>query len=287
MTLLGRAWSFGARLSRRRPGYNRAPLADWPDTHRAWIRENAPGHSFADIGGLFMKHGEYALLAAASGAEPVTIFDVGDPDLTNFHEDNKERGSPVRAVQGNLEDPESIREIGQHDIVWCTGVLYHTPNPCQQLMHLREITRELLYLGTFTIPEIPGFPQACVFYPYLSDADRQPYAAGYKWAVDGGKSAIGIGLPFDETPMRGYANCWWGMTNSALEAMLKTARFEVVERRPVSPFPYLTELIARPVPGDAVMPPLTYFRERGHLREKTGERLPFADYYELQRQAAD
>jgi lipopolysaccharide export LptBFGC system permease protein LptF len=57
--------------------------------------------------------------------------------------------------------------------VWCTGVLYHTPNPVHQLMQLREITGEVLFLGTHTIPEVTGVEQACLYYPHLSaDARR-------------------------------------------------------------------------------------------------------------------
>ena len=134
-----------------------------------------------------------------------------------------------------------------------------------------------------TIPDIPGFPNACVYYPYLNDGERAPYAKGYRWAADGGRTALGIGSPIDETPMRGLANCWWGISKSALWSMLRTARFEVVEERRVHPSPYITELVARPIEGDPLMPPPTYFRERGRARERDGTRLPFEDWYERQR----
>ena len=139
---------------------------------------------------MFKLVGDMAFLAEDVGATRVTEFDVGDGDLIcegfpewgTFDGKRDARRSKVRYLQGDLEEPESPERIGRHDIVFFSGVLYHSPNPVLQLMQLRRITGELLYVSTLTIPEIPGFPQACVFYPYLSDEARAPYAAGYGWA---------------------------------------------------------------------------------------------------------
>jgi hypothetical protein len=32
-----------------------------------------------------------------------------------------------------------------------------------------------------------------------------------------------MGTPFDRTPLMGYANCWWGISRSALWGMLDAA----------------------------------------------------------------
>lgn len=284
MTLVGRTWSKWVRVRRDRLN-DRPDKRDWiPDQYR-WIDEHAPGKSFVDIGGLFMRGGDIAFAAEAAGASAVTCFDVGDPDLPaggdkTFAEKREERGSSIRFVQGDLEDPDSVAEIGPHDIVWCTGVIYHTPNPVKQLMQLRALTLELLYLGTLTIPDLPGFPNACIYYPYLPNDDRAPYAAGPDWDDRVPKGLLGIGEAIDEAPMRGYGNCWWGISRSALRAMLCSARFEVVEERRIFPAPYLSEIVARPIDADPMMPPHDYFRKRGRLRERTGERLPFESYYD-------
>ena len=232
-----------------------------------------------------MMEGDIAFAAEEAGASAVTCFDAGDPDLCAFAEKHRARGSNVRFVQGDLEDPESVRDIGPHDIVWCTGVIYHTPNPVRELMNLREITRELLYLGTHTIPEIPGFANACIYYPHLSEGARNPYAAGYKWAEGGPEAMLAIGTPVDDVPMRGHGNCWWGISLSALRAMFATARFEIVEERRIFPAPFYTEIVARPLPVDPMLPPLEYFRERGRARERGEGRWPFETYYDEQRGA--
>ena len=228
-----------------------------------------------------------AFLAEEVGATEVTLFDVGDPDLISeghpewgsFEQKRDERDSKVRYVQGDLEDPASPERIGVHDLVFFSGVLYHTPNPMQQLLQLRQITGELLYLSTLTIPEIPGFPQACVYYPYLDAEARRPFGAGYSWAGD----LLGIGGPIDERPMYGFGNCYWGMTRSALLAMLRTARFEVVEEQHLSVAPFAIELVCRPLPLDPLLPPVSYFRERGDALARGEGRLPFETWYDRER----
>jgi hypothetical protein len=84
------------------------------------------------------------------------------------------------------------------------------------------MTRELLIVGTATIPEAPGLEAACVFYPGLSDAGRRVYQAAPRRAT-----RVGISTPFD--PVRFYDNWWWGISPSALRGMLIATGFEVVE----------------------------------------------------------
>jgi hypothetical protein len=179
-------------------------------------------------------------------------------------------------VQGDLEDPASVREIGPHDIVWCVGVIYHTPNPVLQLFHLRNITKELLFIGSATIPEIPGFPQASVYYPHLDRQDRHPYARGIAERAAG---SLAVGTAFDDRPMYGHGNFWWGITPSAMRAMLRTARFEVIEELRPDVYPWGTEFVARPVPMQPSLPPVDYFRKRGE-RLRQGHPLPFDGYYD-------
>lgn len=285
MGVIASSWSFAARA--RRKVARRSVTEPWDVAHFRWVRENAPGKSFADIGGVFKHVGDISFAAEEAGATAVTLFDVGDPDLVCagheewgwFEKKKADRGSNVRYVQGNLEDPQAVEDIGVHDIVFCSGVLYHTPVPMQQLNQLRMITGELLFLSTLTIPEIPGFPQACVFYPYLDERQRRPFAGGYYWSDD----LLGIGTPVDEEPMRGYGNCFWGMTPSALRAMLRTARFEVVEEFRRHPTPFVTDLVARPIPIDPMLPPVDYFRERAAARERGEARPTFEGWFDERR----
>lgn len=272
MRLLTEAW-IGAARARRRAG--KPSLEAWTEARRRWVAEHAAGKSFADIGGLFID-GRVAFEAEAAGATDVTIFDVGDREYAPaFEAEHARRGSQVRYVQGDLHDDASVAQIGAHDVVWCTGVLYHTPNPVHQLMQLRKITRELLYLGTHTIAEVPGVPQACVYYPHLDASARRAFARAH-WRADG---YLGVGPPIDERPMHGYANFWWGITPSALRAMLRSARFEVVQEPRIHPSPFYVDVIARPVDEHPMLPPTDYFRRRREARQR-GEELPWEDFYD-------
>lgn len=272
MRALTELWVAAARARRK---LGKPPLEEWPARRRHWIAEHAPGRSFADIGGLFID-GRVAFEAEEAGASAVTLFDVGDREYAPAYEaEHRRRRSRVRYVQGDLHDDAARDQVGRHDVVWCTGVLYHTPNPVHQLTQLREITGELLYLGTHTIPEVPGVPQACLFYPHLPAAARAALSRAHHRS-DG---YLGVGPPIDERPMMGYANFWWGITPSALRAMLATARFEVVEQPRIHPYPWYVDVVARPVDVAPMLPPVDYFRRRREARER-GAELPWADYYE-------
>jgi len=63
------------------------------------------------------------------------------------------RGSNMRFVQGDLHDEVALAGLGEHDVVWCSGVLYHAPHPLLTLERLRSVTGETLILATETLPE--------------------------------------------------------------------------------------------------------------------------------------
>lgn len=154
----------------------------------------------------------------------------------------------------------------------------HTPNPVLQLLHLRKVTRELLYLGSHTIPEVPGLPNACVYYPYLPDDTREAFAAAH-WQPE---NCWAIGTPFNDKPMFGHGNFWWGLTASAVRAMLRTARFEVIEEIRNHSTPFLTDFVARPVDRPPILPPVSYYRERGEARDRGETPSKFGSLYEEQ-----
>src|SRR4051794_33344403 len=251
-----RAWLWAPARRRRR-----AIQADaiW-ENRRRLVRELAPGKSFIDLGGMWNIHGEVAFLAEEAGATEVVLFDGMDPS-DDFQAEHERRSSRVRYVQGDLHDTEGVEALGSFDVVWCAGVLYHTPNPYLQLENLRVITRERLLLGTAVIPEVPGLEQACIFYPGTSEETQREFAHVYGEAAP---IYLGASAPFDNAPFLGYANFWWGITPSALRSMLEVARFEVVEEWIADPF--FADVLCQPVERESVIPPPTFSRERGEAR---------------------
>jgi SAM-dependent methyltransferase len=207
VSIAARAWMATARLrARRRRVTDREAL----------VRAHAPGRSFLDLGCMWSVDGAICFLAEDAGATAVTGVDLM-PASARYEEEHARRGSSVGVVQGDLHEAE----LAPHDVVWCFGVLYHVPDPLATLRRLRALTGELLLLGTEVIPEAPGVPQACVFYPGLDAGARRafaPPAAGRR---------AGLTEPFD--PAEGYGNWWWGLSPSALRGMLEATGFAVLE----------------------------------------------------------
>ncbi|MGH2951845.1 MAG: class I SAM-dependent methyltransferase [Solirubrobacterales bacterium] len=182
------------------------------------IRRYAPGRSFADIGCLWEVDGACAFLAEEAGASAVTAMDKWPPSELYLAE-HARRGSALRFVEGDLHDPETVREIGVHDVIWCSGVLYHTPDPVLAIGRLLEMTGEYLIAGTKTLPSVPGLPGLAAYYPGLSERDRASY--------DAIASAVSK-APFE--PESFFANWFWGLTPEALAAIARSkADVTVVE----------------------------------------------------------
>jgi SAM-dependent methyltransferase len=207
MSAFARAWMAAARARRR--------LRRSAPPREELVRRFAPGRSFADVGCMWGVDGALAFAAEEAGATEVAGVDVMAPTPA-FEAEHARRGSCVRFVRGDIHDPATVEEVGRHDVVWCSGLLYHAPHPLLTLERLRAVCGGTLLLATETLPEVPGLRGACVFYPA---ADPGPFAV---------PGRVGLAAPFDAT--RGYENWWWGITPSALEGMLAAAGFEVAER---------------------------------------------------------
>ena len=197
------------------------------------VRRHAAGKTFCDVGCMWKVHGRIAFVAEEAGATAVTGVDVmaASPE---FDAEHARRSSRVRFIRGDLHEPATVAAAGPHEVVWCSGVLYHAPSPLLTLQRLRELTTELLILQTMTLPELPGVQQGVVFYPGVPNPGL--YA---RWGEDAARS---LRLPGPgEDP---YAPWWWGISHSALAAMLRAARFEPVERWGDA---FAVHVLARPV----------------------------------------
>jgi hypothetical protein len=201
------------------------------------VKQLAPGRSFVDI------------------ATDVTLVDAIDPS-EEFLAEHERRGSRVKYLQADLHEPASIEMIGVHDVVWCTGILYHTPHPFLQVEHLRQLTRERLVLGTHVIPEIPGFPGASIFYPLLEDSAREAYGSVYD-----DQPRLAVKQPFSLEPGHEYANWWWGISPSALRAMMRLAGLDIIEEH--QPEPLFMDIVAKPSGSKWHSPAFDYTRRRG------------------------
>ena len=229
------AWLSAGRLRGRR-----RLRMDFPQRRRELVRSLAPGSTFIDVGGMWNSHGEIAFLAEESGAERVVLFDAMEP-TEEFSRELERRDSSVQFVSGDLHDQAALTELGSFDVVWCTGVIYHSPSPFEQLENLRRICRRDLLLGSHVIPEVPGIEGACIWYPGMSAAGRR----AFRQAHGGNRAPVCLGVTEEFDPSAGYSNYWWGISRSALRGMVRAAGFEVVEEHFWTTF--LADLLARPV----------------------------------------
>lgn len=226
--------------------YWRAWLGEIPgnyDRLPEYIRNHAPGHSFVDVGCMWGVNGEYAFIAEQAGATSVKAVDVFGP-TPEFEQKRSERQSRVEFVLGDITRAETLAAVGQADVVFCAGVLYHHPSPFDLLVALRRICRSTLILRTSTIPEVRGLPNAAVYFPMLDAKGRQ------LWNLKrlGLSHQAGISNAFQ--PSEGYGNWFWGLTPSCLESLLQTAGFRIDFRA--------TEAFAQTVVCAAVAPALEH-----------------------------
>ena len=224
-----RTWLASARL-RTRAGRLMRP----PRDRLQIVREHARGRSFADIGCMWGVDGEVAFEAEAAGATSVSALDVMAP-TAGFEAERARRGSSVRYIQADIHDERAVAELGPHQTVWCSGVIYHAPHPLLTVQRLCSLTTETLIVASETIPEVPGLSQACVFFPSLDAAQRRAHASA--------RAAAQVGLTSEFDSDRAYENWYWGLSASALAAMIKSCGFEIVSREGS---PLHVTLIARP-----------------------------------------
>lgn len=196
----------------------RARAARVRPPREALIARHAPGASFADVGCMWQVHGGLCFAAEDAGASHVTGLDVMAPSR-RFEAEHARRQSRVRFVQGDLHDD---RVIAPHDVIWCSGVIYHAPHPVLTLQRLAAITTRTLLLASETVPEVPGLRRATIFAPTRGHHPNAPPR-------------------FD--PAQGYGAWWWGITPSALRAMTQAAGFSIREEHRA---PFHTTLVAVP-----------------------------------------
>lgn len=207
------------RLWRRWRG-RRGDILGSYDRLPEFIGRHAPGRSFADVGCMWGVNGRYAFLAETAGATSVKAIDVFGP-TPEFEATRLSTGSRVEFLLGDITRAETLARIGQVDVVFCAGVLYHHPSPFDLLVALRQICRETLIIRTSTIPEVRGLPNAAVYFPMLDAGGRQ------LWNLRSLGLVHQAGISNEFQPSEGYGNWFWGLSPSCLESLLRTAGFRV------------------------------------------------------------
>lgn len=206
------------------------PLGDFPAFKWREIARHIPaslnGWHVLDVG---CNAGFYSFQLAARGAR-VTAIDVDPHYLAQARWAARQFGLEDRIEFKRMQLYDLAREARQYDLVWFMGVLYHLRHPLLALDILRRRTRRLLLLQTLTMPgetvtePPPDFP--------MQERERM--------LADGWPR-----MAFIEGRMSGDPTNWWAPNHACVEAMLRSAGFQIRAR--VADETYL----CRPAPDGA------------------------------------
>ena len=189
------------------------------DYYEEYLRSHVGGKRVIDIGAMWLVDGRFSFFAEDCGAKEVVAFDIIEPSLT-FREEMERKKSQVQFVQGDLMEDDSLCRLGKFDVVFCSGVIYHLPDPIIGLQRIRSICTGCALIGTAVIGE--GFLRnRAVYYPCMDSLTRKWWNYGSK------EKKIALDSPYD--PSLGYANWFWGMSPSCVASMLYSVGFSILD----------------------------------------------------------
>jgi len=212
-----------------------------------WIQTVVPGRTFADIGGLGGNAvNEMVSCALESGATEATMVDVlpvGHPLRSDFHERCRQRGfDGYHCLQADLDSPVNI---GPWDVVHCSGVIYHTPDPVRMILRLSSLCSEYLIFTSMVVPPVIDnrfgrldlSAGRAVFVPAI-DGEVKTICAEHFEAL--GIQILGINssaqfswLMFDGN--FNYGPWWWLFSEDYVKRLLVLAGFTVLIREETWP----------------------------------------------------
>jgi hypothetical protein len=227
-----------------------APIPQSRDEALAWLRwrvhptvqkifdAEVPGKSFADLGCMWNCHGAYIFYAEQAGASaPLLAVDLG-PTTPSFDALHRALDSRVSFRQKDIIEIDAAAD-GRREVVFCSGVLYHAPDPMRLLAAVTSITEETLILTTHTVE---GTEPTLRFYPF----DARPET--YPWEVLAGGRDVRFGVAYPDG-----APWWFGPTEICVDHMLRTVGFRVVDVQ--------REILGQ-VPNDPLNPQISFFTAR-------------------------
>lgn len=205
------------------------------DPRDGYIARVVKDRSFVDVGGLWGTVNEKISVAHKYGANALTMIDVVPPEnelWRLFDERCRSLKLPeVRCISSDiLKIGETMTGL-QFDVVHCSGVLYHMPDPIRFLVALRKLTRGYLILNSVVtatkvesevgVLEIPD--GAALFVPALNDKEKAVTKSYWQQFV--GDAAIGVTRATQSWRINDFGPWWWLPTVEALKAMSRASGF--------------------------------------------------------------
>jgi hypothetical protein len=214
-----------------------------------WIREQAPGLSFADVGGLWGTVGEKVTTAYQAKCRAVTMIDAM-PQRSEWWEKffvhAEQKGVPRSAIEARIADleKENFPQLaGTHDFVNCAGVLYHVPNPLNVMRNLSLIAGRFLAITTQVVPErivnasgVIEVPAGqALFIPSLTPGQKAVLKQFYDENNYKVTHVNRDGPPFFKDGKFNYGPSFWLPTQDMVVAWIRIFGLEVIDSGLLSP----------------------------------------------------
>ena len=218
-----------------------APVIDRKPSVNKWIETFTKEKSFADLGGLWGTVNERVSVAMRAGASSATMVDItpeGEDLWRAFEKRLAEKAlSGYRKKVADLLSPDPAIQIGCYDMVHCSGVIYHLPEPLRLLRNLRSITTERLVIGSMIVPEVIKNRAGkldlrggqALHVPSLSGSAKAVIACHFEqlnMRIHGITPNMDAQWSIDGQP--NYGCWWWLITPHLLRSMVETVGFRVV-----------------------------------------------------------
>jgi hypothetical protein len=164
----------------------------------------------------------------------IDVTPTGHELWERFLDRTRGMGVPdAECISADLHRLASGPDAPVYDVVHCSGILYHVPDPLAFLAALRRITRQYLILtsavtGTRVetaegVLEIPA--SASLFVPALTTRERTILRA--HWHPYVGDGAWGLTSEISSWRLDNFDPWWWLPTVGALKAMSAAVGFQI------------------------------------------------------------
>lgn len=210
----------------------------------AWLASISRDCTFADVGGLWGTVNEMASVALQAGAAHATMIDIQHPGNNWWQAfDDRMAGMGLSNYSCIHADAtlEGFRErVGVYDVVHCSGMIHHLPDPFTLILNLRRIAREHLILTSMYIPDVIKNDAGrldlrgggIVLAHAMTDLKKRAVMRRHFETL--GLQVGGITAPLTEPLVledgRGNTSPWWWlMTPPLLRSMLEIAGFDVID----------------------------------------------------------
>jgi hypothetical protein len=212
------------------------------DLRDQFIARVVTGRSFADVGGLWGVVNEKVSVAAQYKASTLAMIDISRPESdlwTSFRERLASVGLGDCVCVSDDICNFAAQTTAKYDVVHCSGVLYHHPNPVFLLDSLFKVTGQYLILTSAiareTVINELGAVQlpasGAIFVPALSRHERE--ILGKYWREEAGvEKCEGVSEPVSWST-RNLGPWWWLFTASVMLAMAESVGFRVLESGPI------------------------------------------------------